>query len=823
MFLTIATTRQPAADLGFLLYKHPEKAQQFGTAHGTAHVFYPEAGPDRCEVALLLDVDPIALVRGAKKSTPDFALAQYVNDRPYAASSLLAVALGSVFRTAMQARCGRRPELVDELWPLEVRVPALPSRGGPRLVRGLFEPLGWAVEAEPVALDERFPEWGDSRYVRLRLTGTFRVADALRHLCVLLPVLDDAKHYWVTPEEVEKLLRAGEGWLATHPERGTITRRYLSRRPSLTRTALQRLAEIDDTRPEDFDNAVPEDAVPEDAVLDDTVLDDTDLSDDRAAAPVDAGSETADATAVDAPARTGTDGPSTPSVAHATEKGERARAASTELAAADAVRAEAGEREVSDETAERVGMRDSAERDAQADKESGASDAGVRTHRADPSAPESADGGTARVVDGVGRGRAGADTRHGAGTGRPTRAEAEAETVGLAPSEVRVQAHAEAQAHAGVRAQAGAQAQAHAGVQARAHAAAEAQAHAEVDATAGGSVAAVAHSPAVVGDAGAPAVDAVVTAVSAVFSTTELSTSPAEAVVDTPAKPVTLATHRRDAILGALRGVGAARVLDLGCGDGKLVGELLKERRFTEVVGVDVSARALQIAARKLRLERMGERQRARVRLMQGALTYTDARLAGFDAAVLSEVIEHVDGPRLPALEFVVFGDARPGAVVVTTPNVEYNVRYAPEEEGGHGLPPGAMRHSDHRFEWDRARFRAWAAAVGERYGYDVVFSGVGDADPELGSPTQMAVFTQTDGVPETGAAATEHEPSTAAAVDPYAAEPGRPDEHRQGGTPTATGRQAGTTTATTDRQSTSTTTDHHPTGATLTAEGATA
>ncbi|WP_345675333.1 3' terminal RNA ribose 2'-O-methyltransferase Hen1 [Yinghuangia aomiensis] len=810
MFLTIATTRQPAADLGFLLYKHPEKAQQFGTAHGTAHVFYPEAGPDRCEVALLLDVDPIALVRGAKKSTPDFALAQYVNDRPYAASSLLAVALGSVFRTAMQARCDRRPELVDELWPLEVRVPALPSRGGPRLVRGLFEPLGWTVEAEPVALDERFPEWGDSRYVRLRLTGTFRVADALRHLYVLLPVLDDAKHYWVTPEEVEKLLRAGEGWLATHPERGTITRRFLSRRPSLTRTALQRLAEIDDTRPEDFDNAVPEDAV-----LDDAVLEDTDLSDDGAAAPVAAGSETADATAVDASARPGTDGPGAPSVAHASEEGEWARAASMEVAATDAVRAGTGEREVPDGTASGVGMRDSAEREAQAGKESGASDAGVRTHRADPSAPESADGGTARALDGVGRGRAGADTRPGAGTGRPTRAEAEAATGGLASSEIRVRARAGVQAHAGAEALAGAQAQAHAGVQA--------QAHAGVDATVGGSVAAVAQSPAAAGDAGAPAADAVVTTVSAVVSTTGLSTSPAEAVVDTPAKPVALATHRRDAILGALRGVGAARVLDLGCGDGKLVGELLKERRFTEVVGVDVSARALQIAARKLRLERMGERQRARVRLMQGALTYTDARLAGFDAAVLSEVIEHVDEPRLPALEFVVFGDARPGAVVVTTPNVEYNVRYAPEEEGGHGLPLGAMRHSDHRFEWDRARFRAWAAAVGERYGYDVVFSGVGDADPELGSPTQMAVFTQTDGAPETGAAATAHESSTAAAVDPHAAEPGRAGERRQGGTPTTTDRQAGATTARTNRQPASTITDHHPTGATLTAEGATA
>ncbi|WP_436777115.1 3' terminal RNA ribose 2'-O-methyltransferase Hen1 [Yinghuangia sp. YIM S09857] len=492
MFLTLATTRRPAIDLGFLLHKHPEKAQRFGVSHGTAHVFYPEATEERCEAALLLDVDPIALVRGSRKAgaSPDFALAQYVNDRPYAASSLLAVALGSVFRTAMQGRCDARPELVDEAWPLEVTVPALPSRGGAAMVRSLFEPLGWTVETEPVALDARFPEWGESRYLRLRLTGALRVGEALRHLYVLLPVLDDAKHYWVSPEEVDKLLRAGDGWLAGHPERTEITRRYLSRRPGLTRTALERLAEVDDAMAEDLDNAVPEEAP-------------------------------------------------------------------------------------------------------------------------DP--------------------------------------------VGDVPQE-------------------------------------------------------------------------------------------AERPVRVP-----LAAHRRNAILDALRTAGAARVLDLGCGDGKLLGDLLKEPRFTEVVGVDVSVRALGIAARRLHLDRMGERQRARVRLMQGALTYTDTRLGGYDAAVLSEVIEHVDEPRLPALEYAVFGSARPGVVVVTTPNVEYNVRYAPEEEGGHGLAAGTMRHGDHRFEWDRTRFREWARGVGERFGYRVEFAPVGDDDPEVGPPTQMAVFTEAPPEPPAG------------------------------------------------------------------------
>lgn len=505
VFLTLATTRQPATDLGFLLHKHPEKAQRFGASHGTAHVFYPEATEGRCEAALLLDVDPIGLVRGSRKAgaSPDFALAQYVNDRPYAASSLLAVALGAVFRTAMQGRCDARPELVDERWPLEVTVPALPSRGGAAMVRALFEPLGWTVETEPVVLDARFPEWGESRYVRLRLTGTLRVGEALRHLYVLLPVLDDAKHYWVSPDEVDKLLRAGDGWLAGHPERTEITRRYLSRRPGLTRSALERLAEVDDAMAEELDNAVPEEA--------------PDVPEESATAPVDA------------------------------------------------------------------------------------SEQDVATEQEAP------------------------------------REEAE--------QEVRVP----------------------------------------------------------------------------------------------------LAVHRRTAILGALRAAGAARVLDLGCGDGKLLVELLKERQFTQVVGVDVSVRALGIAGRRLHLDRMGERQRARVRLMQGALTYTDARLGGFDAAVLSEVIEHVDEPRLPALEYTVFGSARPGVVVVTTPNVEYNVRYAPEEDGGHGLAAGSMRHSDHRFEWDRARFREWARGVGERFGYGVEFAPVGDDDPEVGPPTQMAVFTEAD------------------------------------------------------------------------------
>lgn len=477
MFLTISTTGtagRPATDLGFLLHKHPGKTQAFSTSHGTAHVFYPEATDERCTAALLLEVDPVALVRrGQGKGqggTPDAALAQYVNDRPYAASSLLAVALSGVFRSALKGQCTARPELPDEVRPLRIEIPVLPARGGAELVRRLFGPLGWeSVTITPVALDETFPEWGDSRYVRLVLEGELRLSDALRGLYVLLPVLDDSKHYWIASDEVDKLLRAGDGWLAEHPESGLITSRYLARHKRLTQDALERLelvrlAEADGSEVEEIDNAVDESS-------------------------------------------------------------------------------------------------------------------------------------------------------------------------------------------------------------------------------------------------------------------------------DTEEKPVPLAVLRREAIIAVLGAAGAARVLDLGCGQGQLVQALLKDPAYTEIVGVDVSVRALNIAAKRLRLERMGERQSSRVRLTQGSLAYTDKRLVGYDAAVLSEVIEHLDLERLPALEYAVFGSARPRTVVVTTPNVEYNVRWDT-------LPAGHVRHGDHRFEWTREEFRAWAGDVASRHGYGVAHLPVGDDDPEVGPPTQMAVFT---------------------------------------------------------------------------------
>lgn len=472
--MTVSTTHRPASDLGFLLHKHPDRVQCFDVAAGVAHVMYPEVGEDRCTAALVLEVDPVELVRSARgRAAEGFSLGQYVNDRPYAASSLLAVTLGKVFGTAMKGRCDARPELAASAIPLEVHVPVLPCPGGPDLVGRLFGPLGWTVTATPVALDPAFPEWGGSRYVDLRLAGTLRLADALSQLYVLLPVLDDAKHYWVAEDEVDKLVRAGGAWLSGHPERELITTRYLAHQRRYAAEALARLDELDD-RPE----------------------------------------------------------PDEPD---------------------------------------------------------------------EPDEPEDADRG----------GHDAADRR-----------------------------------------------------------------------------------------------------------------------------VPTLAELRRAAILAELVAAGASRVVDLGCGEGNLLAELIADRSFTEIVGVDVAARALRTASRRLRLDQLPERQRERIRLLSGSVTYADDRIAGFDAVVLSEVVEHVDPPRLGSLAAAVFGAAAPAAVIVTTPNVEYNACWE-------SLPAGRFRHPDHRFEWTRAEFAAWSDGVGAEYGYRVRRVPVGPVDPGAGAPTQLAVFTR--------------------------------------------------------------------------------
>ncbi|MCC7291900.1 MAG: 3' terminal RNA ribose 2'-O-methyltransferase Hen1 [Phycisphaerales bacterium] len=251
MLLTLTTTRPPATDLGWLLHKHPAKVQMLELAFGRAHVFYPEATERRCTAALLLDVDPIGLVR--RRGGPageGFSLQQYVNDRPYVGSSFMSVAIAQVYGSALGGRCNDRPELVNEVFPLEAHLAVLPCRGGEVFLRRLFEPLGYEVSAERHALDAKFTDWGDSSYFTVTLRGKSRLRDLLTHLYVLIPVLDNDKHYWVGDDEVDKLLRRGEGWLAAHPEREAITRRYLKHQWSLAREALARLAEEDQPDPD---------------------------------------------------------------------------------------------------------------------------------------------------------------------------------------------------------------------------------------------------------------------------------------------------------------------------------------------------------------------------------------------------------------------------------------------------------------------------------------------------------------------------------------------------------------------------------------------
>jgi 3' terminal RNA ribose 2'-O-methyltransferase Hen1 len=467
MLLTITLTTPPATDLGYLLHKNPARVQRFDLPFGHSTVFYPVATEQCCTVALLGHVDPIGLIRGKRGAEAAFALEQYVNDRPYAASSLLSVAIARVFGTALSGRCEERPDLVEQALPLQACLAAVPARGGAVVLRELFEPLGYQVEARRHALDADFPEWGDSPYFELRLDGCVRLRDLLAHLYVLIPVLDGAKHYWVGEAEVEKLLRHGAGWLESHPQKESITRSYLRRQRGLVDDALSRLVESNDTT---------------------TVNADTDADTDT----------NEDEVAVEAP---------------------------------------------------------------------------LRLH----------DIRLRHVVD-------------------------------------------------------------------------------------------------------------------------------------------------------LLRAAGARRVLDLGCGDGKLLRLLLREPAFAEIVGVDVSHRALDFARRRLHWERMSDIERTRIQLLHGSLTYRDRRLEGYDAAALVEVIEHLDPPRLRALERSLFHAAQPATIIITTPNRDYNVLFD-------SLPAGDLRHADHRFEWSRHEFGQWASRVAGDSGYGVRFEGIGPQHDEHGSPTQVGIF----------------------------------------------------------------------------------
>src|SRR5438034_5495336 len=251
MLLTITTTHQPATDLGYLLHKNPGRLQTAELSMGKAHVFYPEATPGRCTAALLLEVDPVALVRNRKGPGGDAGtLKQYVNDRPYVASSFLSVTIAQVFGSARGGRSKHRPELAERPIPLEATIAVLPCRGGEPLLRRIFEPVGYTLTAQGYPLDATFQDWGESPYFTVTLQATCRLSDLLRHLYVLVPVMDREKHYWITQDEVEKLLRLGADWLPSHPERELIVDRYLKHQRRLTRAALERLIEEDVDDPE---------------------------------------------------------------------------------------------------------------------------------------------------------------------------------------------------------------------------------------------------------------------------------------------------------------------------------------------------------------------------------------------------------------------------------------------------------------------------------------------------------------------------------------------------------------------------------------------
>ena len=207
MILTISSTGPNAGDLSFLFHKHPERVQEFALSFGRALVFYPRYDANACEIALVLDLDPLRLVgRGERAGLP---LYPYVNDRPYVASSFLSVALAEVFKSALNGQCKTRPELVNYAFPFEVKLPCLPVRGSTLLLSDLFGPLGYRVSTTEFPLDPAFPEWGQSPYVSCSLAATVTLKELLNHLYVLIPVLDDEKHYWIDEQEVEKLLRRG--------------------------------------------------------------------------------------------------------------------------------------------------------------------------------------------------------------------------------------------------------------------------------------------------------------------------------------------------------------------------------------------------------------------------------------------------------------------------------------------------------------------------------------------------------------------------------------------------------------------------------------
>ncbi|MHC4742311.1 MAG: 3' terminal RNA ribose 2'-O-methyltransferase Hen1, partial [Planctomycetota bacterium] len=402
MLLTISTTYKPATDLGYLLHKNPTRCQTVDLAFGSVHIFYPQADDDKCTMAMLLDIDPVEMIRGRKRAKKGSHLEHYINDRPYAASSFVSVAIAQALGSALKGQCKDRPELLEAAMPLIAKISVLPCRGGEEILHRLFEPLGYEVKAEEYMLNEKFSDWGRSPYYTVELSQTTTVATLLSHLYVLIPVLDNQKHYYIGRDEVEKLLVRGKDWLARHPEKELIAKRYLKYRSSLATEALARLA--------------------------------------------------------------------------------------------------------------------------------------------DETAPDS----------------------------------------GEEPDEENIEQEVE--------------------------------------------------------------------------------------------RRINLNEERLGTVIAVLKEAQAKSVIDLGCGEGRLLGHLLKDKRFERILGVDVSIRSLEIANKRLHLEDLAPKKRERIELIHGSLMYRDSRFHGFDAATVIEVIEHMDQPRLAAFERVLFEFARPNTIILTTQNKEYNV-----------------------------------------------------------------------------------------------------------------------------------------------------
>ena len=438
MLLTITYEGKQTQDLGYLLYKNPYRAQSFELSFGKAYVFYPEVSEERTTAALLLDINPVDLARG-KPGTQGDRLFDYVNDRPYVASSFMSTALAKVFGKAMSGKCEKKQQLADTPLALTACIHTLPCKGKKELIAKIFEPLGYSVELRTSVLDEKFPEWGESPYLDLTVSGTVTLSALLNHLYVLIPVFDRQKHYYVSEDEIEKLMKHGEGWLAQHPARDIIINRYFYGLRSYAHKAMDRLT-------------------------------------------------------------------------------------------------------------------------------------------------------------------------------------------------------------------------------------------------------------------------------------------------------VSLNEKRLEAVRNAVIESGATSVIDLGCGEGKLTAMLLEEKQIRRVGAVDVSVSALEKAKQYLHYDKMLPYKKEKLTLMQGSLTYKDTRFFGYDAACVVEVIEHFDPQRIPAFERVLFEFSGPKTVIVTTPNREYNARYA-------GLAGDSLRHSDHRFEWSRKEFAEWTKHICGTFGYTVEIREIGDADEEYGAPTQMGVF----------------------------------------------------------------------------------